>query len=75
MQAVWPMFVIGVVALIWSGMSAARSYSVFMGDSLDDADEREQNVVAATLFFHVILVGATGVMVRHHANVLLCMPT
>ena len=62
------MFIIGLLALLWTGCSAVRSYDVFLGDSLHDECDQEQNKVAAIVFFHFVLVGATGLMAMALTN-------
>jgi Serine incorporator (Serinc) len=68
LQAAWPMFAVGLLALLWSGCSAACSYNLFLGDSIEDQHDQNQNKVAATLFFHLALVGATGLMAMALTN-------
>ena len=68
LQAAWPMFAIGIVALLWSGCSGAWSYNCFLGEDPATEQEKAQNAATATAYFHFMLVGATGLMAMALSN-------
>ena len=66
MQAAWPHFIIALIALLWSGCSIGFKYHVFMGSDMHAAEVPE--VLAATTFFHALLVAANGAMAMALSN-------
>jgi hypothetical protein len=58
-QMGYPAFVAGLLVLLWSWCSAPFKFDAFLGGPIED---EEQNTVAATVFFNLVLLCSSGYM-------------
>lgn len=64
-QVAWPGFVVGLLWLIYGGCSAPLRYRSFVGGHADGSSKHAE---AATIFFHFLLLCASGLMAMSLSN-------